>query len=201
MAKDNLSEPGFWGGIARDSLNRPREAARRLIALDPPTRDLLAAALAISCLGVMLAYAAMRIGGETIDPVSTELLSMPLLAAGVELVVMLAMGWLTWKVGALFGGRGRPKAAMTLVVWLNAMLLGIQALQFLALAILPALAAAIALVGMVWALWVFANYVTELHGFENPLMVMGGVVLTGIVLMIGLGLLVAILGLTPHEVG
>lgn len=201
MAKEPLSTVGPWPEIARDSLTRPREAARRLIALHVHPRDLVFVAMVISCAGILIAYATMRIGGGMIDPVSARLLSMPLLAAGMEFAVMLTIGWLTWKIGQLFGGKGTLQAAVTLVIWLNVMLLGIQALQFVALAVLPVLAAALALVGMIWALWAFANYVTELHGFDNPLMVMGGIVLTGIVLLITLGLLFALMGLTPREVG
>lgn len=193
--------PELWRGIAFDTLSRPRLAARRLIALDLPARDVIAAALVIACCAILLAYATMRMGGEMIDDVSARLLSMPLAAAGIEFAVLMVVAWLTWKVGQLFGGRGTLGGAATLVVWLNAMLLGIQILQLVLLAVLPALAAALALVGMIWALWAFANFVTELHGFDNPFMVLGGVVLTGLLLLIALGLLFAILGLSPHEVG
>ncbi len=201
MAKQDLTTPSAWRDLARETLTQPREAARRLIALNPPMRELIGAALAISCCGILLAYATMRFGGTMIDDVSARLLSTPLLAAGMEFAVMLTVAWLTWKVGVLFGGKGTLRGATVLVVWLNALLLTIQALQLASLAILPALAAALALIGMVWALWAFANFVTELHDFENPLMVMGGVVLTGLVLLIALGLIFAILGLAPHEVG
>ena len=201
MAKQDLTTPGPWGEIARDTMTRPRAAARRLLALDLGLGELLGAALAISCCGILLAYATMRLGPGMIDDVSTRLLSTPLMAAGLEFAVMLTVAWLTWKVGRLFGGKGTLAGAAMLVVWLNGMLLGIQALQLVSLALLPPLAAALALAGMVWALWVFANFVTELHEFKNPLMVMGGMALTGLVLVIVLGIVFAILGLAPHEVG
>lgn len=201
MAKQDPIPSGFWGGLARETLSRPRAAARRLIALDPPLSELIGAALAIACCGILIAYATARLGGQMIDDVSARLLEAPLLAAGLEFAVMLTISWLTWRVGRLFGGAGTLTGATTLVVWLNGLLLVVQALQLVALAILPPLAAALALIGMIWALWAFANFVTELHDFENPLMVMGGVVLTGLVVLIALGLLFAILGLAPHEVG
>ena len=71
------------------------------------------------------------------------------------------------------------------MVWLNAMLVLIQAGQLVALALVPPLAALLAIAAMFWALWAFANFVAELHGFQNPVIVLGGVVLTGIMLFFG----------------
>ena len=201
MADEPMTGAGFWTALAAETVTRPRAAARRLIDLRLPAAPLLQAALAITCCGILLAYATTRTGAEMIDPVSARLLATPVLAAGVEFAMMLLVAWLTWKVGALFGGKGGLGGAAALVIWLNGLLLLLQAAQLVALTFLPALAAALALVGVGLAFWIFANFVTELHGFENPLMVMGAVVLTGLVLLITLGLLFALLGLTPHEVG
>ena len=201
MADDDLTSAGLWRDLVVETVTRPRAAARRLIEMRVPGIRLVEAALVISCLGILFAFATMKIGGGLIDPVSARLLSMPFLAAALEFGMMLLMSWVTWKVGALFGGAGSLGSAATLVVWLNGLLLLVQLAQLLALGFLPALAAALSLIGMALALWIFANFVTELHGFGNPLMVMGGIVLTGLVLLIALGLLFAILGLTPQEVG
>ena len=56
----------------------------------------------------------------------------------------------------------------------------------------------IGLATLLWALWVFANFVAELHGFRNPLMVLGGVILTAIVLVFAISILFAILGVMPQ---
>ena len=50
-----------------------------------------------------------------------------------------------------------------------------------------------------WALWAYANFVAELHGFKNPAIVLGAVVLTAIVLFFATAMLLAILGITPQE--
>jgi hypothetical protein len=85
------------------------------------------------------------------------------------------------------------------VVWLNAMMLLIQMAQLGALLLIPPLASLIAIATVIWALWAFANFVTELHGFQNPLFVLGGVILSMIVLFFGLAMILAILGVTPQE--
>ena len=58
------------------------------------------------------------------------------------------------------------------------MLVLIQVGQLVALALLPPLAALLAIVTIFWALWAYANFVAELHGFQNPVIVLGAVVLT-----------------------
>ncbi|MFO1105873.1 MAG: YIP1 family protein [Amaricoccus sp.] len=191
----------MWLELARDSLVDPREAARRLLALRFGQSALLMAAVVVTCLGIILAYAAIQFDKPDVDAVSAELLGTPLLGALLELAVTLAVGYLTWRIGALFGGRGAFWDAILLVVWLNAMLLLLQTLQLVALATVPFLAGVVALLRIPWAFWAYANFVTELHGFDNRFMVLGSVVLTAIVLFIALAMLFAFLGLTPHEVG
>lgn len=191
----------IWLELARDSLIKPRDAARRLLGLRVRQSSLLMAAVVVTCLGIILAYAAVQLDRTEVDAISAELLGVPLLGALLELAVTLVIGYLTWRIGVLFGGHGAFWDAMLLVVWLNTMLLILQMLQLAALATLPPLAAIVAIFGILWAFWAYANFVTELHGFENPFMVLGGVVLTAIVLFIALAMLFAILGLTPREAG
>ena len=86
------------------------------------------------------------------------------------------------------------------MVWLNAMMVLVQVVQLVALALFPPLAALLAIVTILWAFWAYANFVAELHGFRNALIVLGGVVLTAMVLFFGTAMLLAILGITPPEV-
>jgi hypothetical protein len=139
---------------------------------------------------------AMSPGG--VDGVSAMVLGNPLLSAGAEFVGMLVVAGLAARVGRAFGGVGGFWDALTLIVWLNAVMLLIQVLQLVLLVVAPPVAGMIALATLFWAMWVFANFVAELHGFTNPLMVLGGVILTAIVLFFAVAILLAVLGLTPQ---
>jgi hypothetical protein len=125
----------------------------------------------------------------------------PLVGAVAQLATMLVVILLTVRIGRLFGGHGDLWGAAALVVWLNAMLVLVQAGQLVALALLPPLAALLAIAATIWALWAYANFIAELHGFQNPVIVLGAVVLTGIMLFFSTAMLLAILGPTPREVG
>lgn len=200
MADHPMNSPRLWLELAGESLTKPRAAARRILAMPVSAGALAQLAIVITCFGIILAYVAMRLSHGAIDEVSARLLGMPVLAAALEFGVMAVIGWLTYRIGALFGGKGRLWDALVLVVWLNAILLLIQTAQIAALAVLPPLAAVLAILGLLWAIWAYANFVTELHEFDNPMLVLGGVVLTAIVLFIGIAMVFAVLGLTPGGV-
>jgi hypothetical protein len=163
-------------------------------------RDLLIqAAAAITALGVVLGFVAVRLSAGPVDAVSATILTNPLLGAALQFGIILVAGFLTFRIGAAFGGTGGFDGALAVVVWLNAMMLVIQVVQLVVLVVLPPFAGLIAVATVVWALWAFANFVTELHGFENPYFVLGGVILSMIVLFVGIAMLLAILGITPQE--
>jgi hypothetical protein len=189
----------MWGELVVDSLLRPRRAARRILALGLPEAPLMQAAVIVACAGVVLGYLALRLRPDAVDIVSAAILGNPFAGAAAQLAIMAVIVVLTVQIGRLFGGTGHLTGALALVVWLNAMMVLIQAVQLVALAVVPPVAALLAIVTVFWALWTFANFVAELHGFHNPAIVLGAVVLTAIVLFFATAMLLAILGVTPQE--
>lgn len=188
----------MWGELVIDSLVRPRRAAQRVLAAGVPMAQLLEAAVLVSCVGMLLGYAALHFSPGAID-VTVAVLSNPLLGALVQLVVMAVIVVLTVWLGRFFGGSGQVWGALALVVWLNAMMALVQLVQLVALAVAPPLAAILAIATILWAFWAYASFVAELHGFRNAAMVLGAVVVTAIVLFFGTALVFAILGIMPPE--
>jgi hypothetical protein len=188
-----------WAQLIVDSLVRPREAAKRILAAAVPDAQLLQGAVAVACVGMVLGFLAFRMNPDAVDAVSAAIIGNPLVGALAQLAIMAVIVVLTVRIGRLFGGSGGLSGALALVVWLNAMMVLIQAVQIVALALVAPLAAVIALATVAWGLWAYANFVTELHGFQNPFIVMGAVVLTGIMLFFATAMLFAILGITPQE--
>jgi hypothetical protein len=188
-------EAEMWRDLVIDTLVRPRAAAQRVLAATVPDAQLLQAAV----LGVVLGYLAVRLSPDAVDIVTAAVLGSPLIGAAAQLAAMAVVVFLTVRIGRLFGGTGSLHGALALVVWLNAVMVLIQAAQVVALALVPPVAAVIAVVTVFWAVWTYANFVAELHGFQNPFIVLGAVVLTTIVLFFATAILLAILGITPQE--
>ena len=191
----------MWNDLLADSVKRPRVAARRILDAGLSHALILEAAILVTCAGIVLGYLALRLAGEGTDSVSAAVLANPLIGAATQLAAMAVIIFLTVRIGRMFGGKGDIWGAAALVVWLNAMLVLIQVVQIAALALLTPVAALIAIVALVWALWAYANFVAELHGFGNPLIVLGSVVLTAIMLFFATSMLAAILGLTGRSIG
>lgn len=188
-----------WRKLVRDSFVSPREVARLLIGLEIQPGVLLQAAAAISALSVVFGFLALELGPGDVDQVSAAIITTPFLGAIIQFCVIYLVALLTARIGGLFGGTGGFPASLTLVVWLNTMMLLIQAVQIALLLLVPPLAGIVALAAIVWVLWAFANFVTELHAFENPFFVLGGVILSIIVLFFGFAMILAVLGLAPQE--
>jgi hypothetical protein len=188
-----------WRKLVSDSLVSPRAAARAVLDLRLGRGDLLQAAVAVTALGVVIGFVAFVVGRADVDQVSAAIVTNPLVGAAMQLGVLLVVALLADRIGALFGGVGGFDGALALVVWLNAMLLLIQTAQLLTLVLVPPLAGLIAVAAVVWALWAFANFVAELHGFQNAFFVLGGVILSMIVVFFGLAMVLAMLGFAPQE--
>jgi hypothetical protein len=191
----------MWGELIRDSLVRPRVAARRVLDLELSAEILVTALVAVTAAGMVLAYVAARLTGGGVDAMTAAVLQSPLLGALFQLAIMTAIAIGTVRIGRLFGGTGSFAGALALVVWLNAMMLVAQVAQIVALLLLPALAFLLALATLLWLLWAFANFVAVLHGFASTVMVLGGVLVSALIFFVGLAMLLASLGFAPQGTG
>jgi hypothetical protein len=189
----------MWGQLVIDSLARPRTAARQVLALGLAGGLLVQAAVLVTCVGMLLGWLAVRLSPGAVDAVSAAVIGNPLVGAAAQLAIMALIVLLTVRIGRLFGGQGGLWEALALVVWLNVMMVLIQGLQLVVLLLVPPLAAILAVATLFWAVWAYANFVAELHGFRNPVLVLGAVVVTAIVLFFSTAMLLAILGITPQE--
>jgi hypothetical protein len=184
-----------------DTLLRPRVAARAVLGFGIAPGLLVQAAVAVTSLGMVLAYTAARLTPGGVDPVTAAILQAPIVGASLQLGVMAVVVLATALIGRQFGGTGSIPAALTMIVWLNVVLLAIQLAQIAALLVAPPIASLLAFATLFWLIWAFACFVTELHGFSNPLKVLGGVIACMIMLFFGLTLLLAFLGFAPQGAG
>lgn len=187
----------MWGELIRESLTRPRAAARRILGLGLAPDVLLLALAAVTAGGMVLAYVAARLTGGGVDAITAAVLQAPLVGALLQLAIMSVIVVGTARIGRLFGGTGDLTGALALVVWLNVMMFIAQIAQIAALVFLPPLAFLLALATLLWLLWAFASFVTELHGFTNPALVLGGIVVTAVVFFLALASLLAAIGFAP----
>ncbi len=174
---------------AKLTLRNPRGGARRIMALGLPASvgRLALALLAItSAIFAHLSLAAFDPAGG--DPFG-GLMASPIRTAVLQFIILMAAVWLIHVIGRARGGAGSMAQALSLMAWLQLLMLGIQLLQLVLQLVLPPLAGLVNLVGIVLFFWLLTNFIAELHGFGSLLAVFGGVVVG----LIGLGFVVTVL--------
>lgn len=157
---------------ARRMLREPREAAAELCDLDVSRDVLLMALVAVMAVSVivtepMLAMASSVFEAETLPPLVR--------AIGSTLGGM-ALVWVVWKMGEMFGGTGTFNCVLINFVVLEAVfVIGIAGLLVL-MALMPAAAGLAGLGFVFYWLWMFANALAEVHKFPSAWKAFGIVV-------------------------
>lgn len=182
-------------GLARLTLQDPRQAARVLLAEGVPMRARTGGLLLAAILTALMANLQFGAGARSLDPFSAFMLASPIRTAVVQWGFLALSVLLIHRVGRAFGGRGSFADALLIVVWLQVLMLGFQVLQLVVAPILPGLAGVIGLVSFVVYFWLMTHFIAELHGFTSRGLVFLGIMLTGLAAGFVLGvLMILILG-------
>lgn len=186
--------------LVGQTLRDPQAAAARLIGQGWPMQlRWMALFLAVSVSGLM-AYASTLIfpvpEGETATVFAIS--EQPLVLAGLQLVAIVLGAGLMTNVGRMFGGTGRFADALLLTVWIEVMLLIVQAVQIVLSLVLPAAAGILGILAIAMFLWLTVQFTKTLHGFTSGPKVL--LVMFGTLLMMGfvLSFFMAALGLMPE---
>lgn len=180
------------------TMREPRAAARRILDLRLERQVIwlgFALVVSVSAALAWLTVAAMPEGGQAfmIDPSSSPM-SLVLLQGGTLLLMSGAMS----AGGQIFGGTGNFLDALTLAVWIELMLAGLQGVQLFLLLVAPPFSALLGIAGILAFFWVLTHFVAELHGFTHRGKVLAGIVggffLVGIVLLTVIGAPVPVAG-------
>lgn len=185
----------FLTELLRQSLRDPRAAARRIMAIDMPSSvrwEALALVVILSALVRQISILMMT--GELTAP---GLLGTPLQSVAIQGAVLLVMVQAIYHVGRALGGTGGFGQTLTLVSWLQCVMIGVQVAQVVALTIIPPLAGLIGIAGMVLFLWLLTNFIAELHGFPSLGRVFAMILATAFALAFVVALVMGILGIQP----
>jgi hypothetical protein len=176
----DLSLPGLLAFV-RETLEDPRAAARRAMAIEVPMSARWIA-LAIVTLGSTIVLGVgMLASPQTLAPAGAPPMP-PFASAIVGFVVAVASVVLMHRVGLLFGGTGTLPAALSATVWLQFVLLIAQAAMVAVIVVLPPLAALAEFAVVALTIWLLTNFVAELHGFRSRLATLLGVLGVGMLL-------------------
>jgi hypothetical protein len=176
--------------LARLTLTQPRQGLRAVLNLGLPSGVALAGLVLMAVLSALLLHLSLRVAPMPADnPLMQQLIGTPFRTAIIQAVVLMVTAMLVYRVGRMFGGRGSVSDALLAMVWLQSMLVALQAAQLLALILLPPLASLIGLGSGMLFLWLLTQFIAEMHGFQSAAKVFLGVLVTFLLVSFVLSLL------------
>ncbi|QUJ77746.1 YIP1 family protein [Sulfitobacter albidus] len=185
MISDELKD------LALQTIQSPREAARRIMGT-PLSRDALWSGLVLAAAINAILYSLSLFGVDT--SVLPPLLSNPLmfffLITGVLVITVHAFFW----TGKMIGGQGDLGDLLKLMVWLQILRAGAQAIMLVLMLVAPFLAQLFSLVVGVLGLWITVNFLTEGLQLRSLMQGVGVLILSAVGIIFGLLVLVALIG-------
>ena len=158
------------------TLRDPRAGVRLVLSVDLTRRerwDLLLLTVVLSAILEKLSIFLTL----TPDADLWILASPPLTLGLILLMLMLFAVYAVNFVGRRFGGHGDLNGAISILVWLQFVMICLQVVQLVLLVVSPLLAFFLGVVGLVLFFWLLTQFIMELHGFKSAVSVFLGVFL------------------------
>jgi hypothetical protein len=169
-------------GLARLTLEDPRQAARVLLAMNVPLPARTAGLLLMAVGSALLMQLGFLLLPPAEDPISVFMMASPIRTAAIQWMILAASVLLVHRIGRAWGGTGSLADTLLVVVWLQVIMLAVQGAQLLALILSPPLAGLVNLAGMALFFWLFSSFIAELHGFVSRGRVFLGILATSFAL-------------------
>lgn len=182
------------------TLRDPRLGARRVMALQLPLPTAWAGLVLVAVLAAVLGYLGFAVSAQEVDPAMQSLFGSPLQSAVVQGLLQAIAAVLLFVVGRQFGGHGSFAQSVALTAWSGVPMVALQAVQLLALAIAPPLAAVAGMVAVVVNFWLITLFACELHGFRRPWLVLAAILGLSVLLAMAFIMVISIFFGVPPDV-
>jgi hypothetical protein len=181
-----------WQNLIVASITEPADVARNLVQLGM-RRDVLWAALALAAVlnGILIGLSNIVLPGASPFPM---IFDNPMVVAGLVFLALAAfITAITW-VGQWLGGAGQFEEVMTVLLWLQALRLMMQAITLLLVLIVPLLSALFAFAAGIVALYILVHFINVAHKLESIGKAIVVIVASAIVMVLSLSLLLSLFG-------
>lgn len=184
--------------MAWATIRKPRPMVRYLIDLRLPAGVLWLMLMAVATLSVLIGQVSAILLVPEADLVDQVFLVNPLLMASIQwgaaALTVLAMH----HVGTVMGGRGALEDSIAALAWLQFVMLCARVALILLLAVAPPGGQLASPLIFILLMWLFTNFVAEVHGFDNLALVFVMILVTAFAMAFALTIVASILGLTPE---
>lgn len=177
--------------LLRLTFRDAREGAHAVLSLGVPQSALFLMVALVAVLSALMAAIFQLLVPATVASAGPPPGIVALTIGGVIMGTAIGLHY----AGRAFGGNGRLPDAILLMVWLQVVLLLIQAVQNIVLLVAPGAVGIIFLLAFGYTLWLMINFIDVLHGFGSRARAAVLLLLTLVGLSLGLGMLFSILGI------
>lgn len=180
------------------TIKAPQEGASTILSMGLPRDVLLQLLTLVVVLSVIAGQLGVfALGGGFEDGAMTgPFILSPLMAAFIQLALLIVLVSAVHGIGRALGGTGSFEESLALVTWLQFILLCLQVLQFVALILVPVLGGLIGLASIALFMWLLVNFVAVIHGFTSLGLVFAGVLISAFGILFAMSLVLAMLGLS-----
>ncbi|MDX8349797.1 YIP1 family protein [Cognatiyoonia sp. IB215446] len=186
-----------WMQTVWISVTQPAEMAGKVLSMQF-SRDVLWTALAlVAVLNVLLLGVLQLISPMSADAPEQVITVSPFGYLAIIGAFLTFMIFMLVHAGRMMGGDGTIEGTLTLLVWFQAVSLTLEAMQVLLVLLSPAIAALFGLMSLGAIIWVFVNLVNVLHSFANLGKAIVVIFMALIGTVLGTGLVMGMLGITP----
>ena len=172
------------------SVQSPKQGAQMVLDAKPAREILwlmLALVVALSVILAQLMTYMVPVPNDngTLMPFQSS----PVMFALIMWGLLVLMVFCTHYIGAMFGGTGEFDDSLTIVIWLQTILLVIQAAQLVIALVSPSISGIIGLLFGLFSIWIFINFVAVVHAFQSLTYVFIGLILSVFGVVFGLSML------------
>ncbi|WP_298256083.1 YIP1 family protein [uncultured Litoreibacter sp.] len=179
----------IFAPLVLQTLRRPREACAEVLKLEFERGHLWLILLLVSVVSVLASEFTMLFVPSDLIVDQGPLPNSPMFMAVVILALLAATVFATHYIGRAFDGQGAFDDSLKAVIWMQFVMLALQAVQILFFMISPVFGLLFGWFGALYMFGVFLVFVQILHGFKS----LGGVLLGAIAGFIGIMLAIAVL--------
>jgi hypothetical protein len=186
------------GQMLRLTLTDPGLVARQILSLRLTEVEGLMALAACAAILTLLTALVQAVLGPVDNPMMQVVLERPVLLALSQFGVTVAGAWLMYRLGRAFGGTGSFAGALALVAWLEFVQIVLQAIEIVAIMVIPLVAVLVGLASIFAYFYLLTHFTAALNGFKSLGKVFLAVCLAGLALVIAFSFLLILVIPVSH---
>lgn len=179
--------------LLSDSFANPRKAARDILAYELKREYALMALALVVTLSVLLTFGLT--GGEAIQLTADSPGLLPLTMALLMMSLTTLMGFMLYFAGQAMQGRGSLAESIVVMAWIQALFLAAQIVQAVLLVFSPPLAGLAGFGLTLYILWIFLNFIDELHQLGSLARAAMLLILAFVGVVLGMSVIVTLIGI------